>query len=54
MGAPPEDYVLFQVAKYCNAKPWEMAEQSIWWKYKALNYMNAEAEAEKILADRKK
>jgi len=31
-----------------------MLEQSIWWKYKALDYMSAEAEAEKIIADRKK
>lgn len=53
-GEPPEDYALFQAAKYCNAKPWEMIEQSIWWTYKALDYSSAEAEAQEIIANRKK
>jgi hypothetical protein len=54
MGAPPEDYVRFQIAKYCNCKPWELPEIPLWWQQKALEYMNGEAEGQKILADRKK
>ena len=45
--------MLFQAAKYCNAKPWEMVEQSIWWTDKALNYLSAEGEAQEILKNRK-
>jgi hypothetical protein len=53
LGECPEDYALFKAAAWCNAKPWEMAEQSMWWKFKALNYMSAEAEAEEIIRNRK-
>ena len=54
MGEAPDDYALFKAAQFCNAKPWELAEQALWWKIKALDYMSAEAEAEQIIADRKK
>jgi len=54
MGECPPDYALFQAAKYCNVPPWVMATQSIWWKFKALDYLSAESEAQEIIANRKK
>ncbi len=54
MGECPPDYALFQAAKYCNVPPWVMAKQSIWWKFKALDYLSAEGEAQEIMANRKK
>ena len=54
LGECPGDYALFKAAQYCNAKPWEMVEQSLWWTYKALDYMSAEAEAQEIINNRKK
>lgn len=51
MGACPEDYLTFKAAQFCGVPPWELQEQSMVWKYKALEYMSAEAEGEKILAD---
>jgi len=43
-----------QAAKYYNVPPWALQEQSIVWTYKALDYMSAEGEAQKTIADRKK
>lgn len=51
-GEPPPDYALFQAAKYCNCPPWELLEQSIVWKFKALDYLSAEAEAQDIISKR--
>jgi len=54
LGEPPEDWTLFQLAKYCNCKPWELLDVPIWWRLKATDYMNGEAEGQEILANRKK
>jgi hypothetical protein len=53
-GAPPEDYKIFKAAQYCNCKPWELVEQSLFWTFKALDYMSAEEEAQKSIADRQR
>jgi len=52
MGECPPDYALFQAAKYCNVPPWVLVEQPLVWKLKALDYLSAEGEAQKIIADR--
>lgn len=49
MGECPEDYALIQYAKYLNCKPWELMEQSIWWRIRASQFMTAESSARKIL-----
>jgi len=46
MGACPDWYATFQVAKYLNVAPWELSEQSVWWKYKALTALTAENQAQ--------
>jgi hypothetical protein len=51
-GEPPEDYALFAAAKYCNVAPWVLAEQSVWWQNKALDYLSAEGEAQEIINER--
>ncbi len=51
VGACPEDYNLFKAAQYLGVAPWELMEQSVWWQERAIMFMNAEAEAAKILAD---
>lgn len=49
MGALPEDYPLFAAARYLGVAPWELAEQSLYWKNRALIFMEEEAEAQKII-----
>jgi len=49
MGACPEDYSLVKAAQWLGVAPWELMEQSIWWRDRAIMFMNAEAEAQKIL-----
>ena len=49
MGACPEDYTLVKAAQYLGVAPWELMEQSIWWRERAIMFMNAEAGAAKIL-----
>jgi len=49
MGACPEDYNVVKVAQWLGVAPWELMEQSIWWRDRAIMFMNAEAEAQKIL-----
>ena len=52
-GEPPDDYVLFKAAEYMRIPTPSIVDVSMWWIDKAINYMSAEAEAQKILADRK-
>ena len=49
MGACPEDYSLVKAAQWLGVAPWELMEQSIWWQDRAIKFMNAEAEAQKII-----
>lgn len=46
VGECPDWYVLIQAAKYLGVPPWELMEQSIWWRDKALIAMSAEAQAQ--------
>jgi len=48
MGRCPEDYHLVKAAQWLGVAPWELMEQSIWWRDRAIMFMNAEAEAAKI------
>jgi hypothetical protein len=45
----PPEYALFKAAKECNCKPWELLEQSIWWRDWALKIISAEVIAHKQL-----
>jgi len=47
-GKCPEDYNLFKAAQWLGVAPWELLEQSIWWKERAIKFMNAEVDGEKI------
>jgi hypothetical protein len=49
MGACPEDYHLFKTAQWLGVAPWELMEQSIWWRDRAIMFMNAETQAAKII-----
>lgn len=51
MGEPPEDYVLMQAAEWLGHKKTEAGDIPLWWIYKAIDYMSAEAEGQKSLAD---
>jgi hypothetical protein len=44
----PETYHLIAAAKYLNTTPWELLERSVYWSDKALLYMTAEAQGQKI------
>lgn len=44
----PNWYPTIQAAKYLGCKPWELLEQSVWWRDKALIAMTAEQQAQKI------
>lgn len=48
MGACPEDYNVVKAAQYLGCKPWELMEQPIWWRDRAIKFMNAETQARKI------
>lgn len=48
MGDCPAWYPVMQAAKYLGVAPWELMEQSIWWRDKALIAMSAENEAQEI------
>jgi len=50
----PDWYLTIQAAKYLECRPWELLEQSIYWKEKALKAMEAEAGANKELGNRKR
>ena len=45
--------MLFKVAEYMRIPTPQIVDVPLWWIDKAVNYMSAEAEAQKILADRK-
>jgi hypothetical protein len=51
-GKCPDDYALVQAAKYLGVAPWELMHQSAWWRIRALKFMNAEVEGDKIKAQR--
>jgi hypothetical protein len=48
MGACPEDYNLVKAAQYLGVAPWELMKQSIWWRERAIKFMNAETQAAQI------
>ena len=52
MGEPPETYMLFKAAEYMRIPTPEIVNVPVWWIDKALTYMSAEAEAQKILNSR--
>jgi len=49
----PDYYALFVAARACNCTPWELVEQSPFWREKALIVQAAENEARKQLEERK-
>lgn len=52
IGQPPEDYLTFKAAQWMHVPPWELVEQPLLYKLKALDYMTAEAEAQEIIEER--
>lgn len=52
IGEPPEDYLTFKAAQWMHVPPWELVEQPLVWKLKALDYMTAEGEAQEIIDER--
>jgi hypothetical protein len=46
----PDYYALFKAAQVCNCTPWELLEQGIWWREKALIVQSAENEASEQIA----
>ena len=49
MGEASEDYLTFKAAQWMHVPPWELVEQPLVYKLKALDYMSAEAEAEESI-----
>lgn len=47
--ACPDWYGLIQAAKYLNVAPWQLLEQSVYWRDKAIIAMSAEHDAQDIL-----
>jgi len=45
----PWYYPIFKAAKECNCKPWELLEQSVFWRDAAIKVVSAEAQAQKII-----
>lgn len=50
----PDWYTFIQAAKYLNVPPWELAQQSVWWRDRAVMAMNAEAQAQHVISQRNK
>jgi len=48
----PDWYPLLKAAKYLGVAPWELAEQSIWWRDIALKAMSAEARFQEYLQNK--
>ncbi len=48
----PDWYTLIAAARYLGVAPWDLLEQPIWWRDKALIAATAEAQAQEILAKR--
>jgi len=46
VGAPPAWYATIRAARYLNVPPWELEEQSIKWRMRALAAESAEAQAQ--------
>jgi len=49
MGFCPDWYLVIQAAKYLGVAPWEMLEQSVWWRDRAFIAMTAEIQAKQIV-----
>jgi hypothetical protein len=45
----PDFYVGIQAARYLNVAPWDLLEQSVWWRDKALISMTAEKQARDVV-----
>jgi len=45
----PDWYPVVQAAKYLGVAPWELMQQSIYWRDKALIAMTAEYQAQEII-----
>jgi hypothetical protein len=52
MGECPDWYATMQAAKYLGVPPWELLDQPVWWRDKAIIAMSAEQNARKILEKR--
>jgi hypothetical protein len=52
MGWMPDWYPLLRAAKYLNVPPWELLDQPLWWREKALIAERVEAEVENERAKR--
>lgn len=53
MGYVPDWYYLIRAADRLHCTPWQLLEQSIYWRDIALKAISAEIEAEKIKAQRR-
>jgi hypothetical protein len=53
MGQCTDYYALAQAARYWQCPPWELAQQSVYWQDIAHKCMTAEADGQKIKAQRK-
>jgi hypothetical protein len=45
----PDWYALLAAATYLHCQPWDLLEQSIWWRDRAIIAMNAEQSARKSI-----
>lgn len=54
MGECPDFYALIQHAKYLRVAPWELQEQSLFWRYAAATCLEGEHQARKTLDARRK
>lgn len=48
----PEEYTLFQAAKWMGVAAWDLAERPTFWRDWALTFMEAEGQAREQLAKR--
>ena len=46
----PDWYPLFRAARYLNVAPWELLQQSVWWRDKALIAQSAEQQTQEIMS----
>lgn len=53
-GEPPEDWVKMQAATWLGYKKTEVGDIPLWWLYKAIEYMNGEAEGQELLTEKRK
>lgn len=52
MGKCPDWYEWFLAADRCHCKPWELTEQPLFWKEKALTALRVEAHVRNALEQR--